>query len=137
MDGVGQRVLAVEGGGGVIGVGVVVHGILGDEDFVIAHQAVAALAVHQHAVLIQLGDVQVVGIEEGRPEGGIHALVLDVAGQGLVALQQPLDGGILVAGIADQVQRHILFQGGGDALALVGKAVKGLAGHVQLRHGRG
>ena len=139
VNGIGQRVLAVKAGGGIVLVGTVVHAVIGHINVAVADQSAASAAVHQHAVGIQLVDVQIISVQKRGLFRGIHVGHMNVAVQLRIALQQAGDGIVLVAAQGQQVQVHIRIQTGGDAPGLVGQGIQGLRRQVDLsrRLGKG
>ena len=137
VDRVGQHILAVEAGAGVVAVGGIIHGIAGDINVFIPHQPIAAVAVHNHAVLVQAGCFQIIPIQEGRLQVRIHRLHLDVIRQGGVPVQQSGNGIIFIARNGQQVQGHILIQGRHDPLGLLRQGIQGVGCQVDFRCGAG
>ena len=118
VDGGGDGALAVKGG--VVGVGV--HVRLLDVDVVVADEAAAVAALHHQAVVLH----RLVGVLLGK--GGVHVRVLldhrDVVGQALVLVEQVLDDVVLLAGLDDPVDGHVLFQGVDHHLGVAGDGVE-------------
>ena len=120
VDGSSELIFAAEGhavaaGGVVVGVVIIVE--VGRRQ----HGALLPRNEDQTAVFRRLHTV--LG-SEGRVDGGVFRLPLDVAALGGVAVQQLCDDGVLAARLGQIVDGDILRQGVGDVLGAVAEGVE-------------
>ncbi len=137
MNGVGQLIFAIEAGGGGVAIGGIIHGIAADINIFIAYQAIASAAIDDHAVLIQLGRIQIIAVQEGRLQVGIHRFHRDVVRQIRIPIQQSGNGRIFIARNHQQVQFHILLQRRHNASGLVRQFIQRIGCQVNFRGGAG
>ena len=118
IDGRGDGALAVKGG--VVGVGV--HVRLGQIDIVVGNKPAALPALHHQAVVLH----RLVGVLLG--EGGVDVGVFldhgNVVGQALVFAQEVFDHRVLLAGLHDPVDGHVLLQRVDHHLGVAGDGVE-------------
>lgn len=121
VDGGGNGTLPVKGG--VVGVGVDI-GLL-DVDVVVPDEAAALPALHHEAVVLH----RLAGVLLGK--GGIDVGILldhrDVVGEAVIFVQEGLDHIVLLAGLDDPVDGHVLLQRIDHHLGVAGDGVE-LAG---------
>ena len=131
VNGGGNGALTVEGG--VVGVGV--HVCLVEVDVIVADEAVLVPALHHQTVVLY----RLVGVLlcKGGVDIGVLFLHRNVVGETFVFVQQVLNDLILLAGLNDPVDGHVLFQSIDHYLGVTGNGVELGGADIVLGQGGG